>query len=211
MPYLTDFIKHETSKGLYTSMIMLDLQKAFDTVDHLILCEKIGAMGVCSVDWFVYNPSGRKFVQVNGNLSDSSPISCTMVSGPQGSTLGPLLFLCYVNDMTVSISPECKLLSYADDSTILFFLIKILKLYLGNSAHNWNIAVNGLSTISYHFILVKQNISFVWFEKKIRKVHNFEVECSGHTIKAQSSVKYLDVNLDKFLSGGHSQKALLAR
>lgn len=53
LSYLTDFIKHETSKGLYTGMIMLDLQKAFDTVDHLILCEKLRAMGVGSVDWFM--------------------------------------------------------------------------------------------------------------------------------------------------------------
>ena len=51
LSYLTDFIKHETSKGLYTGMIMLDLQKAFDTVDHLILCEKLRAIGVGSVDW----------------------------------------------------------------------------------------------------------------------------------------------------------------
>ena len=46
LSYLTDFIKHETSKGLYTGMIMLDLQKAFDTVDHLILCEKLRAIGL---------------------------------------------------------------------------------------------------------------------------------------------------------------------
>ena len=68
----TDFIKHETSKGLYTGMIMLDLQKAFDTVDHLILCEKLRAIGVGSVNWFMSYLSGRnQFVQVNGNLSDS--------------------------------------------------------------------------------------------------------------------------------------------
>ena len=115
---MTDFVKHETSKGLYTGMIMLDLQKAFDKVDHLILCEKLRAMGVGSVDWFMSYLSGRnEFVQVNGNLSDSSPITCGV---PQGSILGPLLFLCYVNDMAISTSSECKLLLYADDSAILF-------------------------------------------------------------------------------------------
>ena len=104
LSYLTDFIKHETSKGLYTGMIMLDLQKAFDTVDQLILCEKLRTMGVGSVDWFVSYLSGRnQFVQVNDNLSDSSPITCDVL---QGSILGPLLFLCYVNDMTTSISSE---------------------------------------------------------------------------------------------------------
>ena len=76
LSYLVDFIKEETSKVLYTGMIMFDLQKAFNTVDHLILCEKLRAMGVGSVDWFTSYLSGRnQFVQVNGNLSDSSPIT----------------------------------------------------------------------------------------------------------------------------------------
>ena len=64
-------------------------------------------MGVGSVDCFMSYLSGRNhFVQVNGNLSDSSPITCDV---PQGSILGPLLFVCYVNDMTFRISSECKL------------------------------------------------------------------------------------------------------
>ena len=118
LAYLTDFIRYQTSKDLYTGMILLDLQKAFDTVDHLILCDKLRAMGVCSVDWFESYLSGRnQFVQVNVTTSDSSPITCGV---PQGSILGPLLFLCYVNDMEISISSECKLLLYADDSAILY-------------------------------------------------------------------------------------------
>ena len=85
-------------------MIMLNLQKAFDTVDHLILCEVLRAMGVGSVDWFMSYLSGRnQFVQVNANLSDSSPITCGV---PQDSILGSLLFLCYVNDMIIGINPE---------------------------------------------------------------------------------------------------------
>ena len=55
-------------------MIMLVLQKAFDTVDHLSLCEKLRAMGVGSVDWFMSYLSGRQFVQINGNLADFSPL-----------------------------------------------------------------------------------------------------------------------------------------
>ena len=52
------------------------------------------------------------------NDTESDP---TLVTGvPQGSILGPLLFLCYINDMELSISSECKLLLYADDSAILY-------------------------------------------------------------------------------------------
>ena len=49
--------------------------------------------------------------------SDIANVTCGVL---QGSILGPLLFLCYVNDMVISIDPDCKLLLYADDSTILF-------------------------------------------------------------------------------------------
>ena len=60
LSYLTDFIKHETSKGLYIGMIMLDLQKAFDTVDHLILCEKLRAIGLVRFGRLVYVLPFRK-------------------------------------------------------------------------------------------------------------------------------------------------------
>ena len=81
--YLTNFIRYQTSKGLYTGMILLDLQKAFDTIDHLVLCDKLQAICMCSVDWFKSYLSGRnKFVQVNDTYSDSFPINFGV---PQGS------------------------------------------------------------------------------------------------------------------------------
>jgi len=99
-------------------MIMLDLQKAFDTVDHGILCQKLKIMGVESVEWFQSYLAGRKqMVNVNNTMSDSMKLTCGV---PQGSILGPLLFLCYVNDMGISISKSCKLILYADDSAILY-------------------------------------------------------------------------------------------
>jgi hypothetical protein len=50
--YLLDYLRTNNAKGLYTGMIMLDLQKAFDTIGHNILCSKLNVMGVQSVDWF---------------------------------------------------------------------------------------------------------------------------------------------------------------
>ena len=97
-------------------MILIDLQKAFDTVDHGILLSKLETVGVTSVTWFKSYLSNRKqCVEVNGVQSDFLPITCGV---PQGSILGPLLFLLYINDMSASL--DCDLSLYADDSALIF-------------------------------------------------------------------------------------------
>ena len=98
-------------------MILLDLQKAFDTVDHGILLMKLESLGL-SKDvsrWFQsYLSDRQQLVDVSGTKSSYARISCAV---PQGSILGPELFLIYVNDMSGVVTN--KLLLYADDSAIL--------------------------------------------------------------------------------------------
>ena len=96
---------------------MIDLQKAFDTVDHSILLDKMKAMGVSSLPWFHSYLSGRtQCVEVDGVRSDFANVTCGV---PQGSILGPLLFLMYINDMHRSV--DCRLSFYADHSALVFF------------------------------------------------------------------------------------------
>ena len=97
---------------------MIDLQKTFDTVDHTILCKKkVEGMGVVSINWFKsYLAKRQQVVTINGVTSSPGFVNIDL---PQGSILGPLLFLCDVNDMYISVSADCKLF-YADDSAILF-------------------------------------------------------------------------------------------
>ena len=86
--HLFDFLKGNTSRGLFTGMLLLDLQKAFDTVDHDILCKKLESIGVLSVDWFrSYLTSRKQFVHINNISSDPGFVTCGV---PQGSILGPL-------------------------------------------------------------------------------------------------------------------------
>ena len=104
-------------KGKYTGLIFLDLKKAFDTVEHEILLEKLKMYGVTGLeqDWFKsYLDNRKQFCRINGSSSDVKGINCGI---PQGSCLGPLLFLIYINDLPFSLL-KVHVSMYADDTTI---------------------------------------------------------------------------------------------
>ena len=110
-----DYLHTNMGEGKYVGMVLLDLQKAFDTVDHAILFSKLKHMGVGCTDWFKsYLNNRQQIVTVEGVNSEPGFVKCGV---PQGSILGPLLFLCYVNDMPISL--RSKLMLYTDDSDLI--------------------------------------------------------------------------------------------
>ena len=118
LSYLSNKVLTSFDQGMLTGMILIDLQKAFDTIDHKILLQKMKYLGFsdATIKWFESYLSNRIFkVNVADEYSSPGDLSCGV---PQGSILGPLLFLLYVNDMPLSVS--CDLLLYADDSCLVF-------------------------------------------------------------------------------------------
>ena len=105
--------KHYSLNGV----LFLDLKKAFDTVDHYILLEKLKLCGVDtpSLSWFTSYLSNRKQrTCINGFFSNERLMSCGV---PRGSIIGPLLFVIYMNDLKAcSLSSYARM--YADDTCL---------------------------------------------------------------------------------------------
>ena len=115
--HLSDFIRFNLDNGNYGGMVLLDLQKAFDTVDHFILFDKLKMIGFSPdvIRWFEsYLSSRKQYTDVSGIQSSFKNVTCGL---PQGQILESLLFLIYVNYMAGVVNN--KLLFYDDDSAIL--------------------------------------------------------------------------------------------
>ena len=118
LSFLNDKILKGFDDSLVTGLILIDLQKAFDTIKHDIILKKLSIIGFSHLadKWFQSYLSNRKFmVNLDNSFSEVSSISCGV---PQGSILGPLLFLVYVNDMSMAV--KCDLFLYADDTCLVF-------------------------------------------------------------------------------------------
>ena len=116
LSYLTDKILTGFDSGLLTGIILIDLQKAFGAINHNILLKKMTLAGFScqSITCFESYLSNRRFqVNIKNNYSNVANINCGL---PQGSILGPLLFLLYVNDMPQAVDSEFFL--YADDACL---------------------------------------------------------------------------------------------
>ena len=104
-------------KKKHSLAIFCDLKKAFDCCDHTILLSKLEKYGICGSEllWFKsYLTDRKQFVALNGK---SSLLTEVLLGVPQGSILGPLLFLLYINNLP--LASKLFALLFADDTTLL--------------------------------------------------------------------------------------------
>ena len=116
---LTEEITSAIDHSLYTAGVFIDPKKAFDTINHDILANKLQHYGIRdpALDWIKNYLSNRKqLVQIDNINSQLKGIGCGV---PQGSILGPTLFILYINDMC-KVSNILKFILYADDTNIFY-------------------------------------------------------------------------------------------
>ena len=208
LSYLTDKVKIGFEEGLLTGMVLIDLQKAFDTIDHSILLEKMSCLGFAgkTIAWFTSYLTNRSFI-VNVGKESSSPgkLSCGV---PQGSILGPLLFLLYVNDMPQAVNSE--LLLYADDTCLIYMGKNIQKIeeQLNSdftSLCEWFID----NKLSVHFGEEKTKSILFGTKRQLKDQRDLNLKYGDIEIKQYCRVTYLGCILDNILSGEHMAAKVL--
>ena len=194
---LTENIRQAIDEGYIGCGIFVDLQRAFDTVDHEILLSKLDYYGIRgrTNNWFKSYLSNRKqFLSINGYDSGLAEIKCGVA---QGSVLGPLPFLLYINDLNQAIK-FCKVHHFADDTNLL---------YLGKAIKKLNKLVNyDLKNLLYWLNANKTSLNvkkteLVALKSKSKQFDGeIKLKLSRKRLFPTDSVKYLGVKTDGNLS-----------
>ena len=192
------------NNGKQTDIILLDFTKAFDKVPHGHLCSKLNQLGINGslLSWIKCFLADR-YQQVTINGESSSPALVT--SGvPQGTVLAPLLFLCYINDITRDVS--CKIKLYADD--VLIYNTIASEVDCRNLQRDLNLLQDWAITWKMCFNPTK--CEFLRLTNK-RNIIKFQYFIQGNNIQEVHQVKYLGVTINNKLSWSDHTKIISSK
>ena len=205
---ITESIRKALDTGRFACGIFIDLQKAFDTVNHEILIDKLNYYGIRgnANKWFKSYLSNRsQFVSIQGHDSDHLPIQHGV---PQGSVLGPLLFLIYINDLHDAIKYS-SVYHFADDTNLL---------NINSSPKRMQKQVNLDLKSLYQWLLANKislncsKTELIFFHKPRSPINfDFKIKLNGYKLLPSDSIKYLGIYLDSFLSGSHHCDQLIKK
>ena len=200
---IVNSIQSNMDKGHFSCGIFIDLKKAFDTVNHDVLLNKLqhyGFRGTIS-DWFSsYLTNRKQTTDINGYISEQQLTTCGV---PQGSVLGPLLFLIYMNDIQYS-STKFKFFLFADDTNILYADKHLRSLESVANAeltkvYEWLTANRlTLNIKKSNYVIFRPYQKTLIFQPKIYMYDNEKQ--SQSKLECNEYVKYLGMLLDKNLS-----------
>ena len=184
-----------------TLAVFLDLSKAFDTIKHETLLYKLDRYGIRGIanKWFKsYLDNRMQYLDFKGSKSDLANITCGV---PQGSILGPILFLIYIND--INASTKLNLLSFADDTTVYTSSASVTTLIKKTNTelkllYDW-LCANKLS-----LNIKKTTFSLFWPKTQNIKIKNQSIQMNGISLlrsaENKHNTKFLGVCLDESLS-----------
>lgn len=217
---LTDYVVRELDKSNRTVGIFLDFAKAFDTVSIPILLQKLELLGIRGTQLKLfknYLDERTQCVKIGSMLS--SDLKNTSFGVPQGSILGPTLFLIYINDLCNLNLDRGKIISYADDTVLLFSA--------STEAEVFKLAQQGFNVVSswlqQHILTLNADkTNYVQFSMRKLKTarpslvaHRCEgagtEHCNCPDITMTNKIKYLGVIIDETLSFRQHIEALSGR
>ena len=195
---ITERIKYLVDSGKYVCGVFVDLEKAFDTVNHGILCEKLkfyGLRGNVNKLILLYLSNRKQFVSINGFNSDLRDFVCGV---PQGSSLGPLLFLIYINDFRLCLD-KTESGHFADDTFILFASDKLGTI---ESVVNYELKLVSKWLRLNKLSLNATKTELIFFRSKQHHLNHDDISIKFNGLKLipVEYVKYLGMYLDKYLS-----------
>ena len=195
------------SKKQMSLLLLIDFSKAFDMVDHDILLNKLNNYGIRGIAnyWFKSYLSDRtQYVTINGRKSSNREMQYGV---PQGSILGPLLFIIYINDVP-NICENCTFILYADDANILISgrnIAEIENIFnsLAKKLEIW-VSTNGLA------LNLKKTNYMIFSSSKIHAMP-FKPKLYQYDLERKSSSRFLGVIISEQLTWNEHILAIKAK